>query len=447
VRTSLAGRTFADLAAALSRDETTSRKLVDSVLEAIASDPRAYARVDVAGATAAADAADQARSEGAAASAYAGVPVSVKDLFDIAGQPTPAGSTILAQAPPAKTDAPVVARLKRAGLVIVGRTQMSEFAFTGLGLNPHVAQPPNPRDPGRVPGGSSGGAAVSVALGQAAGAIGTDTGGSVRIPAAFCGLVGFKPTQSRVTRAGAFPLSTTLDSIGPIANSVACCRALDAIIADHPAPAEPPVALADISFGVPTGYLLADLEPVVAEAFEWALNVLSSAGARIETFAFPELGRIPDMNARGSISNAESFALHRRLGLLEQRDRYDPNVLARVEHSKAMSAADYLDLLEARSRLINEADLRCAGYDVLVAPTIPILAPRFAEGRDRAEFARLNLLVLRNPAVVNVLDRCAVSLPMPSAAFAPAGLMIIGRAMADQRLLSVAAAVEAALRP
>jgi aspartyl-tRNA(Asn)/glutamyl-tRNA(Gln) amidotransferase subunit A len=322
---------------------------------------------------------------------------------------------------------------------------MSEFAFTGLGLNPHVAQPPNPRDPSRVPGGSSGGAAVSVALGQAAGAIGTDTGGSVRIPAAFCGLVGFKPTQTRVSRAGAFPLSATLDSVGPIANSVACCRALDAIIADHPELADPPVALADISFGVPGGYLLGDLEPVVADGFEAALGVLSAAGARIETFDFPELERIPAMNARGSISNAESFALHRRLGLLEQRDRYDPNVIARIELSEAMSAADYLDLLEARSRLIIEADKRCARYDVLLAPTTPILAPRFAEVEGRDAFAKLNQLALRNPAVVNVLDRCAISLPMACAASAPAGLMLIGRPMADQVLLSVAGAVESVM--
>ena len=189
---------------------------MNPALEAIDRDGRAFTLVTAESARATADAWDSLRARGVAAPPFAGVPVSVKDLFDVAGQTTGAGSLTLQNAAPAADDAPVIARLRAAGLVIIGRTQMSEFAFTGLGLNPHRPQPPNPRDASRVPGGSSGGAAASVALGQAAAAVGTDTGGSVRIPAAFCGLVGFKPTQRRITRRGAFPLSFSLDFIGPI---------------------------------------------------------------------------------------------------------------------------------------------------------------------------------------------------------------------------------------
>ncbi|HXV01247.1 MAG TPA: amidase [Caulobacteraceae bacterium] len=434
----LKGSTLPQLAAALDADLTTSAALVDEALDAIAADSRAFTYIDAGHARAAARAADHERREGRAASHLAGIPVSVKDLFDIAGQTTSAGSAIFAGAAPADADAPVVARLKSAGLIVIGRTQMSEFAFTGLGLNPHAPQPANPLDRERVPGGSSGGAAVSVALGQAAGALGTDTGGSVRIPAAFCGLAGFKPTQRRVTRAGVFPLSPTLDSIGPIANSAACCALLDAIIADEAAPPASPIDLSRIRLGAPDGYLLTDMEPAVAEAFDRALAGLAEAGACIETFAFPQLGRIPAMNARGSISNAESFALHRRLGLMAHRDRYDPNVLARIELARSMPAADYLDLLAERAALISEADRALAGYDALLAPTSPILAPRFAEVADPAAFARLNALVLRNPMVVNILDRCAISLPIAPGA----GLMVIGATMDDARLLAIAQALE-----
>jgi aspartyl-tRNA(Asn)/glutamyl-tRNA(Gln) amidotransferase subunit A len=340
----------------------------------------------------------------------------------------------------------VVARLKTAGLVVIGATQMSEFAFTGLGLNPHWPQPPNPCDPTRVPGGSSGGAAVSVALGQAAAALGTDTGGSVRIPAAFCGLVGFKPTQRRVTRQGAFPLSTNLDSIGPIGHSVACCETLDAVIADEPRAAASPANLSELRLGVPETYFLADLEPAIAEAFDAALASLSRAGARVETFAFPELERIPQMSARGTIASVECFADHRRRGLLRERERYDPNVVTRIEPAGAMLAANYLDLLAARAALIGEADRRTRGFDALVAPTTPILAPRIDDVREPSAFARLNQLVLRNPAVVNMLDRCAISLPMACAGPAPAGLMLTAGTMEDGRLLAIARAVEAIVR-
>jgi aspartyl-tRNA(Asn)/glutamyl-tRNA(Gln) amidotransferase subunit A len=442
----LAGRTFIEIAQAMTRGATTSRAVVDSALGAITDDPRAFCTVYAETARAAADACDDLRRSGVVLPPFAGVPVSIKDLFDVAGEPTPAGSVILRTAPPAPADAPVVARLRAAGLILIGRTQMSEFAFTGLGLNPHQPQPPNPRDPTRVPGGSSGGAAVSVALGQACGALGTDTGGSVRIPAAFCGLTALKPTQRRVTREGVFPLSPTQDSIGPIANSVRCCAILDAIIADAPRPDWPRVSLHGLRLGVPSNYLVDGLEPPVATAFEATLSALSRAGAALQTFRFAELDGLSAMNARGSISNAEAYALHRRLGLLEQGALYDPMVLSRVKAGAPMGAADYIDLLNARGAMISAADARTAGFDAVICPTTPIVPPRIADVADPERFARLNLMALRNTSAVNLLDRCAVSLPIGDPAKG-CGLAIVGETGGDARLLAIAEAVEAILRP
>jgi aspartyl-tRNA(Asn)/glutamyl-tRNA(Gln) amidotransferase subunit A len=442
----LKGAALAGLARTLAAGETSGRALTEEALEAIADDPKAFLRVDAERARAQAEAADQGRAAGRPASPLAGIPVSVKALFDVKGEVTTAGSSVLASAAPAKADAAVVARLRRAGLVVIGVTHTSEFAFTGLGLNPHFPQPPNPLDPSRVPGGSSSGAAVSVAFGQAAAALGTDTGGSVRIPAAFCGLVGFKPSQRRVSRRGVFPLSASLDSVGPIANSAACCAALDAIIADRSPRIRPPSTLANLRLGVPDTYLLDDLDPAIARAFDTALRRLSAAGARIEPTALPELSRIPKINARGSISNAEAFALHRRLGLLAERHRYDPNVLPRVELGGEMSAGDYLDLLAARGELIRSVSARTRRYDALLAPTTPISAPRIDAVSQPAEFARLNGLALRNPAVVNLLDGCAISLPIATDGALPAGLMLIGGILSDSHLLSLAEAIEPVVR-
>jgi aspartyl-tRNA(Asn)/glutamyl-tRNA(Gln) amidotransferase subunit A len=237
-----------------------------------------------------------------------------------------------------------------------------------------------------------------------------------------------------------------LDSIGPIGHSVACCETLDALIANEPRETASPANLTDLRLGVPETYFLADLEPAIAEAFDAALASLSRAGARIETFAFPELERIPQMNARGTIASVECFADHRRRGLLRHRERYDPNVVTRIEPAGAMLAADYLDLLAARAALIAEADRRTQGFDAILTPTTPILAPRIDDVREPSAFARLNQLALRNPAVVNMLDRCAISLPMACAGPAPAGLMLIAGAMEDARLLAIAGAVETIVR-
>lgn len=441
----LVGHSLNALAQDLATGLTTSQALVQASLDSISLDSRAFTWVDPAGAKKQAEAQDVSRAAGAAPSPYAGIPISVKDLFDIEGQPTPAGSIILRRAPKAAVDAPIVSRLKAAGFVVIGRTQMSEFAFTGLGLNPHGPQPSNPTDPNRVPGGSSGGAAVSVALGQVAGAIGTDTGGSVRIPAAFCGLTGFKPSQSRITRAGTFPLSTTLDSIGPIARCVEDCAILDAFMADRPTAKIQRLDIQSLRLGIPNHFLLDDMDSDVARNWSFALTALSKSGARLESFDFPELQTIPSMNAGGTISNAEAFAFHRRVGLLGQRGLYDPNVLARVELGGQMSAADYLDLIDAKAALIRAAAMRAAPYDAVMCPTVPMIAPLIASMRDPDAFKRANALTLRNTSVANLLDRCALSLPM-AADGPPCGLMLMGAGLQDAHLLSVGKALELALK-
>jgi aspartyl-tRNA(Asn)/glutamyl-tRNA(Gln) amidotransferase subunit A len=441
----LRGKTIEQLGAALAAGQVTSRALVEAALESIAREGAAFTRVAAERARAEADHGDRMRAQGVVASALAGIPVSVKDLFDVAGETTAAGSAILREAPAARHDAPVIVRLRAAGAVIVGRTHMSEFAFHGIASNPHLPRCANPNDATRVPGGSSSGAAVSVARGQAAMGLGTDTGGSTRVPAAFCGVVGFKPTQRRVTREGAFPLSETLDSVGPLANSVRCCAGTDRIIADAPTPAHPPLALAGLRLAVPKDLVLDELDASVARAFERALGVLSAAGARVEDVAVPPFARMPQLYARGTIANAEAFRFHTAANLLAQRDKYDQNVLARIEIGGRMSAADYIDLLRAREATVREVDRITAPYDALIFPTSAIVAPRFDEVVEPQAFTKVNSLALRNCMTVNFTDRCALSVPMHRDGELPTGLMIVGESMGDARLFAIGEAVERAL--
>src|SRR5438105_15169433 len=295
--------TIVGLATALAAGQTTSRDLVEAALAQI-TDPagegaRTFVKVYAENARAAADAQDRLRKAGYVASPLAGLPVSLKDLFDVAGERTLAGSKALDDSPPAQRDAPIVTRLRAAGAVLIGRTNMTEFAFSGVGINPHYGTPGNPYDRRLIPGGSSSGAAVSVGDGQAVVAIGTDTGGSVRIPAALCGITGFKPTQYRIPRDGAVPLSTTLDSIGPLANSIACCAIADAVMAGEPPIAPAAVPVEAMRLGVPQSYVLDGLAPEVANAFAAACTALSRAGARVVDIPLTELAELPAINANG----------------------------------------------------------------------------------------------------------------------------------------------------
>ncbi|MBP2292939.1 amidase [Azospirillum rugosum] len=443
--------TVLSLSRQLEAGATTSEALVEASLAAIAAGGEEAAKTftavheNVARDTARAQ--DLLRRAGQRPpSPLAGIPVSIKDLFDEAGRTTLAGSKALVGAPPAERDADAVARLRAAGAVVVGRTNMTEFAFSGVGINPHYGTPGNPADPDRIPGGSSSGAGVSVAAGYVPLALGTDTGGSVRIPAALCGVVGFKPTQRRVSLRGTVPLSWTLDSIGPLARTVECCAVADAVLAGEPEWVPPPVGLAGLRFAVPQSVVLDGLAEPVARAFDAACRRLSEAGARIVEIPMTELAAVGPANARGGFPAAEAIYWHRDL-LDRKGDLYDPRVRVRIERGRTMTAADYIDVTQRRADLIARADRSTADYDALLMPTVPITAPRFEEFAADSDFTRLNILLLRNCALFNFLDRCAISLPMQEAGSLPCGLMLVGATGADRRLLAVAGAVEPVVAP
>jgi Asp-tRNA(Asn)/Glu-tRNA(Gln) amidotransferase A subunit family amidase len=461
--------TLPDLTATLAvlREGRTRAALeVERALEAAAAPAchLAFLGLDPAGARAAAAAADAARDAGRPLP-LDGLPVSVKDLFDLVGQPTPAGSRVLQHAAPARRDARAVQRLRAAGASVVGRTVMTEFAFSGVGVNPHHGTPANPAvarllgnephpEP-HIPGGSSSGAAVSVAAGAAFIGLGSDTGGSIRIPAALCGLVGFKNTARLVPTEGALPLSTTLDTVCAITRSVR-----DAVLA-HEVLAQRRVLragapLASYRLAVPATGMLDELEPAVARAFDQALERLRRAGARIEHIALPEIADLSGIQAAGGFAAAESFAWHQQL-LAERGDEYDPRVRTRIERGAAMKAYEYVQLHTARQAWIARIGLALAGFDALLSPTTPLLAPTLAslgpaDGRDPAadaardaEFFRVNALLLRNPSVVNMLDGCALSLPCHAPGDMPVGLMVWHGPMRDDTVLNVGLQVEAAL--
>jgi aspartyl-tRNA(Asn)/glutamyl-tRNA(Gln) amidotransferase subunit A len=444
------GKTVAELAASLNEGRATAESLASSCLERIA-DPagegrRAFIASSAAKTLDLARVSDIMRRHGAAPSPLAGVPVSIKDLFDVAGEVTSAASSILADAPRAKRDAPVIARLRAAGAVFTGRTNMTEFAYSGLGINPHYGTPANPWDraTGRIPGGSTSGGAVSVTDGMAALAIGSDTGGSCRIPAALCGLVGFKPTASRIPREGVFPLSRSFDSIGALGRSVACVALADAIMAgtDHVEPAA--CAPSRLRLALVQGYVLEDMDSTVAAAFERALKVLRDTGARIEEVAFAEIDALPALAIHGGIVGAEALAVHRPM-IARRGTEYDRRVRSRIEMALSLSAADYADILWRRAELIARFAASAAPFDALILPTVPVIPPPLSAFGLDEHYVRLNRLMLRNTSCFNMLDGCAITLPYHMRDAAPAGMMLASSHGRDAGLLRTAATVEAAL--
>ncbi len=444
-------RTLKQIAARLEAAEP-SRALIDQCLDRIkdasGEGGRTFLKVYGEAARTSAEAYDALRRRGATPSLFAGIPISIKDLFDVAGDVTTAGSIALRQAPPAPRDAAAVARLRGAGFIPIGRTNMTEFAFSGLGINPHYDTPRNPYDrrTGRIPGGSSSGAVVSVTDGMAAAGLGTDTGGSCRIPAALCGTVGFKPTARRIPTAGTMPLSQTLDSIGTMAPSVACCALLDAVLAGEPPSDLPEFPLDGLRLAVPQTLMLDALDTDVGRAFAAALSALSAAGAHIIEIALRELAEVPQVNAKGGFAAAEGYAVHRPL-IKVKGDTYDPFVRTRLERGKEQDAADYIELLWAREEMIARFAGITAPYDALMMPTCPIIAPALRDLATADAARTANFLLLRNTGIANFFDRCSVSIPCHKAGDAPVGLMLIGETGADRRLLSIAAAVEKKVAP
>lgn len=401
-----------------------------------------FTRLHANKARSAARAADRRAASGQPLGPLDGRIVSIKDLFDVAGEATTAGSALLREAAPAEHDAVVVSRLRAAGAIIIGKTNMSEFAFSGVGVNPHYGTPGNALDITRIPGGSSSGAALSVARGMAEIAIGSDTGGSVRIPSALNGLVGFKPTQARIPREGAFPLSFTLDAIGPLCRSVHDAAATDSVlagIADEPLPQR---EVRGLRLGVPRGLLFREADDEVLAAVESALTQLAGAGAQLSDEAMDDLlGEPFHQQKRGTLVAAEAAWIHR--DWIDSRpDEYDPIVLGRIRRGQAMDAATYVGIQQARTALLPALDARMAAFDALVLPTVPVLAPPIEAVRSEDAFLRINALLLRNPSVFNFFDLPALSLPLPRRGGLAVGLMLVGRRGQDRELLALGAAVE-----
>ena len=393
-------------------------------------------------AKAAAEAADARAKSGILLGPLDGTIVTIKDLFDVAGEVTRAGSKILAEeAKPAVTDAPVVRRLRAAGAVIVAKTNMTEFAYSGVGANPHFGTPGNPADRKRVPGGSSSGAAVAAADGMCEIAIGTDTGGSCRIPGALCGIVGYKPSRQRIPTDGAFPLSYSIDSIGSMARSVEACAKADAVMAGENFEPLNAVPLAGLRVGVVQGSPLENLDETVAKHFPDSIARLRRAGVQVSEEILSLLGDMAQVNSKGGVLPAEAFTVHRDL-LSRRADAIDPNVRVRLERARNVSAADYIDMVRGRRRLIRAMDSRLADLDVLAMPTTPIVAPTMAGIAAADDFARKNAMLLRNTVIANFFDLCAISIPLPREGGLPTGFMLIARNGQDHRLFQIAAVVE-----
>lgn len=442
-------RSIAEMAEALATGQTSSRKLVEAAVALAEYDRRAMTDLFAEQALTAADEADERRSNGATLSMLDGIPVTVKDNMDIAGEVTRAGSKVLESQPPATTDAAVVRRLREAGSVVLGRTYMPELALASIGTSLHRAAPPNTLDGARVPGGSSSGAAVSVGLGIVPAAVGTDTGGSVTLPAALNGLVGYKPTARLLPRDGIVPLSRHLDSVGVISRSVSCCRILAGAMGGPDLPdwlerSYRPIG--SMRFCVPTNYVLSDLDPKVAEAFDLGLSLLRRAGVDIEPVSIPEFDRIPRIYEGGGFAMPEIASWLSRRGLLDRDGDYDPRMMDRIREGAQMSAVAMLDKLAFREELVDSARQTLAAWDAMIMPATPIVAPRFSEVEDDADYRLLNMRLMRNSRVANILDLCAISLPIPvNDPTLGLGLLVLAPAGADPALLDACETIETIL--
>jgi aspartyl-tRNA(Asn)/glutamyl-tRNA(Gln) amidotransferase subunit A len=441
-----------DLARDLECRRVRSRDLVERCLERITDErgegSRVFLRIDADALRAAAEHHDAERARGRARSPFAGIPIAVKDNIDIAGEVTAAGSLVLANSPAAGRDAVCVARLRAWGFVPIGRTNMTEFAYSGLGLNPHHGTPLNPwdRKVGRVPGGSSSGATVAVSDGMAFGAIGTDTGGSCRIPAAFCGLAGFKPTTGAVPTQGVFPLSETLDCLGAVATTVSGVAVLNAALAGQAYNAVNAAPLSGMRLAILENVVLDDLAPGVAASFEAQCVRLERAGARLERLSLGALAMIARINAKGGFAAFESW---RRLGGLLRRSRaqFDPRVASRIERGAEQNDTDYADILQLRAHLVKSARVALQGFSAVLMPTVAVTAPRLSELlTDDARYYHVNLLVLRNTSIANLLGAPAISVPAGLVDGLPVGLGVMGHPGADTDLLAIATGIEAALQ-
>jgi aspartyl-tRNA(Asn)/glutamyl-tRNA(Gln) amidotransferase subunit A len=394
-------------------------------------------------ARASADAADARARAGVSLGPLDGTIVSIKDLFDVAGEPTRAGSKVLADAPPAAADAPVVRRLRAAGSVIVAKTNMPEFATSAFGPNSHYGTPGNPADRSRVPGGSTSGGAVAVADGMCEIAIGSDTGASTRTPAAFCGVVGYRPSQGRVPTEGAFPYAYTLDAIGPLARSVADCAAADGIIAGEKFRPVLPVSIAALRFVIPESPMLVNLDETVAARFATAIGALRKADARLTEKPLALLEEMVAANRNGTFQNIEGYVIHREL-LARKGQDYDPIARSQIERGRDVSAADYIALTRERARLVRAMDAMLDDIDIdaFVLPTAKRVAPKISEVSTPEGHMAQQALFGSNTNWASFFNLCAISIPLPREGDLPVGLMLVARNGHDHRLFRIAATVE-----
>ena len=409
---------------------------------------RTFTQVYEQSALAEASAADRRREQGASLSPIDGTVIAVKDLFDVRGHTTWAGSRVLQRMPPARTDAPSVARLRLGGGIIIGKTNMTEFAFSGIGLNPHFGTPANPYGRSalrRIPGGSSAGAAVAVSDGMAQIGLGTDTGGSVRIPAALCSLVGWKPTARRISLDGVWPLAPTFDSVGVIASSVRTCADSDAVLAGDTA-----FDTASSSESAPAnglriarlrGYVESELDPVVARSYQLALERLEEAGVVIAELNIPELEQVPLQQPGALMTTYEAFQSHAAL-LDEYGELYDPRVRSRLELGRQITREQYEAAAELRGQLQGAFAEALQGFDACVYPTVKTAAPPFSAFESDADYVTINRALLRNTSLLNLLDGCALNLPCHDVNGPPVGLSLAGPGGADRQVLTVAQTLE-----
>lgn len=407
---------------------------------------RAFLKLDQSAVLHAAKASQQRFASGDARP-LEGITVSIKDLFDVKGEVTGAGSTVLRTRPAAAEDCPAVARLREVGAVIFGRNNMVEFAYSGVGINPHFGTPRNvwgrtSDGGGRVPGGSSSGGGVAVADGMATVALGSDTGGSVRLPAALNGVCGFKPTAVRVPVVGAVPLSVTHDSVGPIALSVDCCARVDAVLAGQIYTPNPPRSLKGVRLLKPDALIWRELDPEVEAAMNAAIEKLQSAGVEIVEAT---VSALDDLFTGPSVIAAEALDWH-EAHINVNGEGYDRRVWLRMHAGRSVTRAQYLAATAHRRFGIDRINLALAGYDAVISPTVACIAPEIAPLVASDElFFKMNARILRNTAWVNFMDGCALTMPCHKKSEAPVGLQLAGPHGADHAILALGLACEAAL--
>jgi aspartyl-tRNA(Asn)/glutamyl-tRNA(Gln) amidotransferase subunit A len=444
--------TVVQLAAKLRNGRIDAVELTDTVLERISTcdDPAIFTSTMVHRARTEAKAAAQRLKAGQPASLVDGVPVGWKDLFDLKKRITTAGSVVLKGNAAATADAALVQAADRSGLVSVCTLNMTEFAYSGLGLNPHYGTPRNPHDAKihRSPGGSSSGSGVAVARGLLPVAIGSDTGGSIRVPASFNGIVGYKSSTGHYPMAGVFPLSRTCDVLGPLAQTVEDCVLVDAVLCGLKKPAAKQADLKGRVFIVPSNVVFDGVEDDVATHFESALSRISKAGGKIKRKPFPAFDAILKLvPTRGTILGAEALQLHWARVHGPDAMRMDQRVVQRIKMSEKMTAVDLLEIMQQRQQLI-AATTDLIGEGIVVFPTTPHVAMAIAPlEADSEEFFRINAKTLRNTMLGNFLDWCGLSIPNGTDRNGmPTGFLLSAPHGRDRDMLSVGLALEAVVR-